>query len=552
MPNDRHRDQVAREIIIDAVRAEVRNSPVDLGEPNSFAGLIRVASAALQDRDAAPLSTVRLHSLTAMGILGPKSGYPDDDQCELLHGLVEQYCEVSDHESLWDLVAAFGCGWHREPGILDSGWDGLWDASFTYLVKRVLVICQSVYKSLIGNLRVQFPPGERPEPLLPQTANYIATMLVQPVAPLTAGSSFLVTAGEDDDPVYAGLSITTDAGRQTIPTGARAVYQCTNGEAGDESFGIGFVAGDVIRMVSSETVSNLQVWSDNGQTKKHEKKPTSGSQLEFLGQATLAVYACTCGRNDCAQRHRLSAWNPGARFGKLQHFLYNAIRGKMQSIKAKDFAQSLLGSHWAREGWGGGARLRFGEVIHRACLEDDCRARGDKNSIRYYMGDRCDRCGVGATAETPLATRERLIVVDTEQLMWEFREYWRCGGTNCKVPELEREGKTIVDPEIAIRKNARRCASCGDGFWPDAQPTEVGQHFIGSNTLLAGVRALESARRQQHCHACGEQGRIPYYCRVCELNARDSELPARPSWYFFSARPPGPPADAESEDEELR
>ncbi len=523
-----------KEIIIEAVRREIRACNIDLGRPTEFVGLLDVASEALRNADTDPVSPARLQSLTAMGLLGPKTGLPDDGQCETLEDLVESYCEESDHESLLDLVAAFGCGWQRDPGILDAGWEGLWDASFTFLVKRVHGICRSVYRSLTERLHVQFPADDNPEHLLQQTATYLVTNLIQPVAPVATGSLFTISAGgADGDPIFAGLSVTTDAGwEEDIPTGARAVYQCTDGKAKDESVEVSFATGDIIRMVSSETVSNIQIWSENAQTKKHEKKPIAGGKFEFSGGAALAVHACTCGRNDCGQTHHLSAWDPGDEFGKLQHFLFNAIRGRMQSIKANDYAQSLLGSYWARHGWGTGARLRLAPVIHHVCQNDTCQTANPDEGARVYMGDSCDRCNGAANVDTPIVARERLIVVDTEFPLWEFSEFWRCGEKECCVPGLNTDERTLIVPTHVRLKNAI-CSVCRGPYWSENQKAVLGAALADSPTRLQAVRESNAAQGKA-CSSCNGNGVGIVCCDQCQTAGRAGKLPPRPTWCFAS------------------
>ena len=516
---------MTKEVVIEAVRQQVREAGLDLASPQEFPNLLEVAATALRAANADSLEPACLRTLTAMGALGPRIGLPEDELCDTLCALVEAHCEPQDHEALLDLVLAFGCGWRRGLGAAGTGWSGLWTPSFRGLEKRVLAICGTVYRALTEKLHVRFPAEDDPAPLLPHTATVLVTMLIQPVAPVAINRLLIVSAGNTDgDRIFAGLTIRTDAGwEEEVPTGARAVYQCVNGDAQDASQGIGFAAGDVIRMVSSETVSNLQVWSRDAETKKHEKKPTAGSEIEFSGSVDLHVHACTCGRKDCADRHHLSAWNPSDKFGKLQHFLYNAIRGKMQSLKAKDFAQSLLGSAWSRNGWGGGPRLRMAETIEQ----------------------------VNVGTNKALIAHDRLIAVDTAQSIWELREYWRCGTANCEVPDLPGEGKTIIDAEDSIGRHVGTCVHCGNAFWSADRALTINQHFADAKTLLAGARGLEKSRRSEACQSCGAPGRTPNYCWVCEKSGRRCELPSRPSWYFTSGRTMHTVDETESEEDRL-
>lgn len=535
-----------KEIIFEIVREILETSGLEISSPQEIAELMAQTMDALQDAGAKPVSPMRVSALTAMAVCGPLRGLPDDDVCDELEDLAGQFCDESDSEAIVDLVTAYGCGWRRDLGSHDSGWNGLWAGAFTRLVKRLRGICHTVSRSLGSRLNVPFPSNhEGLIFLLEDSAQRVASMLVQPVAPMTIGERLTISAGGADDPIFAGLSIETDqAWHEDIPTGARAVYQCSAGGARDSVHDIGFEVGDIIRIVSSETESNVQIWTVNYQTKRHEKKPKAGDELGFYGSTRLDIRVCTCGRKDCVRMHRLSAWDPGEEFGKLQYFLLNALRGKMQTVKAKDFAQSLLGSYWARHGWIDGSRLRLAEVVHRACPHEECREQDANQAFRIYLGDRCDRCGTVAKSETPLVTREHLIVVGAERSFWEFREYWRCGNPDCRVPDLASEGRTIVDPNEAMIRNACHCRECGESVWSREQYAEIEAGLADAKTMLEAARKLNTARVAQTCHNCGQPCEAMSYCTICESNGRSPRLPARPSWYFAPVRAEPPIAEA--------
>ena len=532
------------EILFEAVRAALRESRLDLGNPAEFGDLVRVVGDRVPDMGGDAAETQPFITLVGMGLLGPATGLPDDHQVVELTHLAETFCKADDVEAILDLVATYGCGWQREIGA-GSGWDGLWPASFTAMSKRVHLVCQLVSRLLHKTLFVDYPASDEAVSSLLETAANVTKILVQPQAPGPVAGTLAIQAGHaDGDPIFAGLSVTSDRGwEEAIPAGARAVYQCTDGTARDERTGAEFAAGNIVRMLSSDTRSNVQIRDSDNATSLREIRPTAGDHLAFSGDVALSVWGCTCGRKDCASLHRLQSWDPAAEYGELKTFLLSAVRGQMQKrrqqaekLKAKDFAQSLLGSYWARHGCGDGARLRLTEqLVHRLCTNPECPGRTHQGAAHTYAGSRCDRCATPATDRNPLVAVERLIVVGSAIESWSLGEYWRCGNAECQVPGPPAGRQTLIRAETAIREQAGLCTHCGERLFTDSRVGQVAECLTNAATALQGAIALNELRRQTECPHCERSGEPAAYCTACSQQGRPPALPASPSWFFAPA-----------------
>lgn len=555
-----HVVESAHDVIIEAVREAIRIGHIDLERPENYRGLIEVALSAIELNDTPALSEARLHTLTAMAAFGPDKGLPSDEQCKTLEGHVTRFCANTDLGAIFDLVAAFGCGWQRDMDMHSTGWDGLWEMSFQSLRRRVQRICYTVSGLLTSKLFLQFPTGDDTRISMLEASNFIAKMLIQPSAPVSVYQSFEILAGgRDGDEIFTGLSVTTDAGwHEEIPTGTRAVYQCVQGTAHEADPTRYFQAGDEINMTSSETRSTIDILRGDGEVKPPQIRPKAGKLFSFEGEVALTIRACTCGREDCAQVHELSAWNPAAEFGSLENFLFNAIKGPttkkasnatngvQNDIKAKAFASNMLGSFWARHGCDDGSRLRPANVVHHACMNPACQEPGKSDSNHYYAGNRCDLCEAGVTDDTPIVMKEDwLIVVGSAIEEWEFKEYWRCGNEKCALPGLKHKYGPLIDANKAIERKARKCGCpkagknakvCDADFFGDDAIAAVTKCFSGSETLLKAAKKLNELRERSHCQSCNAKGAPASYCSSCTDQKRIEQLPRSPRWLFARAK----------------
>ena len=544
--------------VFGVVCGELDKLGVAVNSLEEFARLVELVTCKLRENtDMDAISRPRIQVLTAMAIQGGCVKLPGETMCEQLEGLAVEYCkqekgrqEGLDARSVLDLAAAFGCGWNRDLKR-NPGWDGLWTGSFTYLVRSVEKIARSVYQSLhadgakgrrfkIRNLHVQFPQDDPVEPLL-ETATFISAALVQPTTQKPAVTYLRIAAGaRDGDPVLAGLTVTTDADwEEDIPPGGRAVYRCTDGKAHDNDRDRGFGAEDVIRLLSSDTRSEVNIWTDG--KNRSQTRLIAAQEQNFTGNAKLELWACTCSSPDCELRHRITSWAPWNDYQTLQNFLYHALRGKMQSITAKEFAVSLLGSYWARQGWGNGARIRLARVAHRVCSSLKCVQLDDAPGVRVHMGAQCDRCGVTVTDETPVVLRDRLIVVNTIQPMWAIKEFWGCNRNGCHPSGLpEKNNHTLFEASIgSVMHKFAECGHCSEEFWSrdealtileNARKRDENGATIPAKTLRECVRRLDRIRMKRVCQACGQPAVAIVYCAVCQ--DATSGLKRDPTWLF--------------------
>lgn len=537
------------ETVFGIVCAELDDSRLSIGTSKEFSRLVEnvIRELAEQNDELDSADRRQIQVLTAIAVMGGCFKSPGDAICASLEAYADKYCDQQkngdfEYLDLLDLVAAFGCGWGRELSS-GSGWDGLWGGSFTYLVKRVERITRHVYRMLRNDLHVLFPVDDPVEPLR-ETATAITAMLITPTAPMMPVKNCLTISagGRDGDPIFAGLSIKTDAGREEdIRPGGRAVYRCTDGKADDPDSKFGFRSGDVIEILSSDTRSEVMTWTDGNRNSL--KRLFAGRALNLAGDPTLEVWACTCGSLECERQHRITSWDPGQEHESLQNFLYVALKGRMQHIRARSFSASLLGSFWARQGWGSGTRLRMGDVAHHVCVNAECSAGSHAQGVCVYMADACDRCGAKVTDETPIVKREALLlVVNTIHPLWELKEYWSCGADDCDPPGLDtrEENHTYIEPvKSEIERKLRVCGVCDGEFWSyqeaarlleDARKQDENGNPIPEKTKREWLKRLERLRKKRTCNSCGQPAIAIVYCVVCRDAA--SRLKRDPTWLF--------------------
>jgi hypothetical protein len=162
----------------------------------------------------------------------------------------------------------------------------------------------------------------------------------------------------------------------SVPAGAKYVLTAiekTHLVGPQKAFSID--AGTTIILTVHDTEARLTV-NDAGQ-RLHLQEGESANTVEPV---VLATWTCTCGNRQCAQRHRLKAWN--ARMRSLWAFVASAVKGLPQ-LQTNAFIQGMYFPLLTYEGKGV-ARLRLVNVEYKVCRL--CAAE--------YEGDQCLACAI--------------------------------------------------------------------------------------------------------------------------------------------------------------
>ena len=133
--------------------------------------------------------------------------------------------------------------------------------------------------------------------------------------------------------------------------------------------------------------------------------------------AALALWACGCGNKQCAERHRLGAWD--ARAVNLWAYAASAVKGLPQ-LRTNAFIQGMY-FPLLTYGVEGLARLRLVSVEYKVCQV--CAAE--------YEGDQCVACAAPPEARTRRRTYPRLICVGADPSAYERAERLRCANVAC-------------------------------------------------------------------------------------------------------------------------
>lgn len=246
-----------------------------------------------------------------------------------------------------ELVTAYGCGWQRTIAPWSSGWDGRWDRALAALHALVTRFVEDAARQL-KQAGIRFPY----EPDAAFAADLLMVRLYRPLSPLPVDEAqgLCITCTEE------GARVTCGADHEEwIPTGAKAVYDLRHGITGPPRLR----RGENPMSLAPDHVSVLRVTAMDLETRitltagQREKtlKLTPSETLELAGPATLDVLECTCGHWRCAERHRLSGWQPDAAEITLASFVASAVKGPGRTLRTGTFQQGMLFALWSREGF---------------------------------------------------------------------------------------------------------------------------------------------------------------------------------------------------------
>ena len=404
-----------------------------------------------------------------------------------------------------------GCPWPWPSAAVGAGrwslrgdWPGRWDRAILelrHLVQRfVLDACRQCVR-----LGVHFPY----EPDAGADADLLAIRLYQPLSPLQTqqGSDLLLTCTDSATEIA-----TTGAGpTERLPPGAKAVYAYPDDHArtgqvrrsGGPSQPLAIPAAATLRVTAMDWATQLAMSAPEGET---TVKLADGDAVRLPDAASLTVWECTCGHRRCAERHRLSAWDPAL---SLTNFVASAIRARGTAPN-----RDLHAGHALCAVGAGGilmARLRTASVEFRRC--PSCGAE--------YGGRRCPQCKTPASPTTERLLKQLLIVDDHEIPLFVRQERWRC----------RRCGHLYEPPTAAtLIAAARTNCSCGA---PRSSPLERERPLMETGTVLERARQFAAhLKREPAVPGASNRGRSPAGAR--SVKAHSSRRPTP-----FPSEPPG-------------
>lgn len=317
-------------------------------DPNHFTTLLTIASHALarQDGPADPVAADEVEAVVALSWLGPARSFPPADLRRRLLRHWRQLKPAPPYAGV-SLAVAFGCGWGRTVVAPGGDWPGRWDRAILELRRLIERFVLDAGRQCV-DLGVRFPY----EPDAGADADLLVIRLCQPLGPLQArqGSALLLTCTDS----ATELATTAAGPTERLPPGAKAVYAYPDdharaGEAqrsGGRIEPLALPAAATLRVISMDWATRLTISAPSGET---TVKLAVGDGARLPDAARLTVWECTCGHHRCAERHRLSAWDPALL--SLSNFVASAIKGPGARLRTGTFMQGMLYALWAREGF---------------------------------------------------------------------------------------------------------------------------------------------------------------------------------------------------------
>ena len=249
----------------------------------------------------------------AMYLLSPGTYPPPDGVFFDLLGIIQGHLSIWKHQKtrLLEFVTAYGCGWQRNDPPSDSGWDGLWQASLRALARLVETALETVDSGLPAAGITLNPDDARQE-----LAHTIVFYMINPEheLDLEPGSSLMIASREECTQFGGDI--------EDIPLGGKCVLSVKGTGAclriGGESQPVPDGSRVVIACCEDRTEIRLPETS-------FRLEPGGDATLDLgRGGAALYIWQCACGSRHCAERHRVSCWDPGF---SLRAFVAAAVKG---------------------------------------------------------------------------------------------------------------------------------------------------------------------------------------------------------------------------------
>lgn len=381
----------------------------DVGKPKSFELLLDFVRTQGQSRcaDLAGWAEDEFRLVTAICLLGPDAaGIPPSAMRDHLVEIARRF-EPGETKRLaraMEFAIAFGCGWQRDVRPDGDAWEQRWADAIRGL-SRALEPAVTQARLWLTQHVVHYPRSKEYDG---SDAHVLTMRLLHPLH-LEQEDVLGITYRDTDALVGSAHRTPT-----SVPSGAKYVLTATEKTrlAGPHKT-LPIDAGATVILTVHDTEARITVHHAGQRLQLQE-----GESAHTLESAVFAIWACTCGNIQCAQRHRLGRWN--ARLISLWAFAGSAVKG-LPHVQTNAFVQ---GMHFAllAEAGEGAARLRLVPVESKVC-------RGCQGE---YEGDQCPECRMPPDAHTRRRTSPRIICVGAELPTYEREERLRCTNRECR------------------------------------------------------------------------------------------------------------------------
>lgn len=377
----------------------------DVGKPRSFAILLDFVRARSQG-ELASLAEDEFRLVAAICLLGPDAaGIPPS---ATRHHLIEiarrlEPGETKRLERVMELAIAFGCGWHRQVRPDGGAWEQRWPDAVRAL-SRALEPAVTQARLWLAQHVVQYPQTHDHET---SDAHLLTMRLLHPLH--LEREDALRIAYRDADAVVASAQ----RHPTSVPAGAKYVLTALEKTR--------LVGPRKAFAIDAETPLILTVHDTEARITVHHAgqrlQLQEGQIAKTEGPAAFAIWACTCGNKQCAERHRLEGWNP--RLRSLWAFVASAVKGLPQ-LQTNALIQGMYFPLLTYD-VEGVARLRLVSVEYKVCQV--CAAE--------YEGDQCMVCAMPPDACTRRRTYPRLVCVGADPPTYEREERLHCSNHAC-------------------------------------------------------------------------------------------------------------------------
>jgi hypothetical protein len=378
----------------------------DVGKPKSFETLFDFVRTQGQE-SLASFAEDEFRLVVAICLLGPDTvGPPPAAIRDHLSEITRRFepSETKRLDRVMEFAIAFGCGWQRQIRPDGGAWEQRW-ADAVRGLSRALEPAVTQARLWLTQHVAHYPRAKDNDL---SDAHVLTMRLLHPLH-LEQEDALSITYRDSD-----ALVAPTCRGPTSVPSGAKYVWtiiEKTRLVGPHKTFSID--AGTTIILTVHDTEARITV-NYAGQRLQLQE----GQTANMAESAALAIWACTCGNRQCAQRHRLGRWN--ARIGSLWSFVASAVK-MLPQLQTNAFVQGMYFSLLADAGEGG-ARLRLVNVEYKVC----------RICAVEYEGDQCPDCVTPPDVHTRRRTYPRLVCVGTDPPTYEREERLHCTNRECR------------------------------------------------------------------------------------------------------------------------
>jgi hypothetical protein len=379
----------------------------DIGKPNRFTALLHYVR--VQDQvKLASFAEDEFRVVAAICLLGPDAADmppPVATRASLID--ITRRLEPNETKRLarvMEFAIAFGCGWHRQVRPDGEAWEQRWPDAVRAL-SRALEPAVMQARLWLSQHVVHYPPTNENDRF---DAQMLTMHLLHPLH-LERRDTLSITYQDTE-----ALVVSTQRRSTSVPAGAKYVLTAMEKTQ--------LVGPRKAFSIQAETPMILTVHDTEARITVHHAgqrlQLQAGQTANTVEPADLAIWACTCGNKQCAERHRMEGWN--ARLHSLWAFVASAVKGLPQ-LQTNAFIQAMYFPLLTYQ-VGGVARLRLVSVEYKVC----------QVCATEYEGDQCVVCSMPPDVRTRRRIYPRLVCVGADLPTYEREERLHCTNHACQ------------------------------------------------------------------------------------------------------------------------